>query len=300
MPPSRGMGQNYESAMTIAKVAFGRTGHPSTRTLFGAAALSHVDQATADRTLELLLQHGVNHIDVAASYGDAELRIAPWLKREPKRFFVATKTGQRSRQGAREELHRSLDRMGVDHVDLWQLHNLADPIEWDIALSPGGAIEAAVEARDEGLVRFIGVTGHGAQIAANHRRSLARFDFDSVLLPYNFATMQLPYYAENFEALVETCHERNVAVQTIKSIATRPWAGREHTAATWYQPLTEHRDIDLAVWWVLGRPGVFLNTAGDVDLLPSVLDAASRFEQRPADSEMAELVRRSAAEPLFV
>ena len=294
------MGQNYESAMTIAKVAFGRTGHPSTRTLFGAAALSRVDQATADRTLELLLQHGVNHIDVAASYGDAELRIAPWLKREPKRFFVATKTGQRSRQGAREELHRSLDRMGVDHVDLWQLHNLADPIEWDTALSPGGAIEAAVEAREEGLVRFIGVTGHGSQIAANHRRSLARFDFDSVLLPFNFITMQLPYYAENFDALVATCRDRNVAVQTIKSIALRPWAARSHTASTWYEPLTDQHDIDLAVWWVLGREGVFLNTVGDVNLLPQVLDAASRFEKRPDDSAMSELMKRSAQEPLFV
>jgi len=286
--------------MTIERIAFGRTGHSSSRTLFGAAALGRVDQGTADRTLEVLLQHGVNHIDVAASYGDAELRIAPWLKRESKHFFVATKTGHRTRQAAREELQRSLDRMGVDHVDLWQLHNLADPIEWDIALSPGGAIEAAVEARHEGLVRFIGVTGHGAQIAANHRRSLARFDFDSVLLPYNFVTMQLPYYAENFEALVETCRERKVAVQTIKSIATRPWAGREHSASTWYQPLTEQADIDLAVWWVLGRPGVFLNTAGDVELLPRVLDAASRFQSRPSNAEMAELVRRSAAEPLFV
>jgi aryl-alcohol dehydrogenase-like predicted oxidoreductase len=294
------MGQNYESAMPIEQAPFGRIGHVSTRTLFGAAALSHVDQATADRTLEVLLKYGVNHIDTAANYGDAELRIGPWLKREPNRFFLATKTGQRSKQGAREDLHRSLERLGVDHVDLWQLHSLADPIEWDVALSPGGAIEAAVEARDEGLVRFIGVTGHGAQIAASHRRSLARFDFDSVLLPYNFVTMQLPYYAENFEALVKTCRERNVAVQTIKSIAMRPWAGREHSASTWYEPLTEQADIDRAVWWVLGRPGVFLNTAGDVDLLPKVLDAASRFEQRPADADMAELVKRSAAEPLFV
>jgi aryl-alcohol dehydrogenase-like predicted oxidoreductase len=294
------MGQNYESAMPIEQAAFGRTGHQSTRTLFGAAALGQVDQATADRTLEVLLQHGVNHIDAAASYGDAELRIASWLKREPKRFFLATKTGERTKAKAREQLHRSLDRLGVDHVDLWQLHNLADPIEWDVALSPGGVIEAAVEARSEGLVRFIGVTGHGAQIAANHRRSLERFDFDSVLLPYNFVTMQLPYYAENFEGLVKTCRERNVAVQTIKSIAMRPWAGREHSASTWYEPLTEQADIDRAVWWVLGRPGVFLNTAGDVDLLPKVLDAASRFEQRPADAHMAELVKRSAAEPLFV
>ena len=161
-------------------------------------------------------------------------------------------------------------------------------------------IEAAVEARNEGLVRFIGVTGHGAQIAANHRRSLERFDFDSVLLPYNFITMQLRYYEENFEALSATCRERNVAVQTIKSIALRPWQDRPRTANTWYEPLTDQRDIDLAVWWVLGRSGIFLNTAGDVNLLPKVLDAADRFEKRPGDEAMAELIRRSAQEPLFV
>jgi aryl-alcohol dehydrogenase-like predicted oxidoreductase len=286
--------------MAIEQLAFGRTGHLSSRTLFGAAALGRVDQATADRTLEVLLAHDVNHIDTAASYGDAELRIAPWLKREPNRFFLATKTGFRTAKEAREELHRSLDRLGVGHIDLWQLHNLADPIEWDIALSPGGAIEAAVEAKREGLVRFIGVTGHGAQIAANHRRSLERFDFDSVLLPYNYVTMQLPYYAENFEALAATCRERNVAVQTIKAIALRPWKGMPHSRATWYEPLESQDDIDLAVWWVLGRPGVFVNTAGDVGLLPRVLDAASRFAQRPGDGEMAELVRRSRPEPLFV
>jgi aryl-alcohol dehydrogenase-like predicted oxidoreductase len=286
--------------MAIPVAEFGRTGHKSTRTLFGAAALSRVTQDVADRTLEVLLRHGVNHIDVAASYGDAELRIRPWLQREPGRFFVATKTDARTAQEARDDLHRSLDRLGVDHVDLWQLHNLADPIEWDIALSPGGVIEAAEDARAQGLVRFIGVTGHGAQIAANHRRSLERFDFDSVLLPYNFVTMRLPYYAENFEALVKTCAERRVAVQTIKSIALRPWLGREHTRATWYEPLESQADIDLAVWWVLGRPGLFLNTAGDVDLLPSVLDAAERFETRPGEAEVASMLERAKTAPLFV
>jgi aryl-alcohol dehydrogenase-like predicted oxidoreductase len=286
--------------MAIPALDFGRTGHKTSRTIFGAASLSRVSQEVADRTLEVLLRHGVNHIDTAASYGDAELRIRPWLKREPGRFFLATKTDARTKAKAREDLHRSLDRLGVDHVDLWQLHNLADPIEWDTALSPGGVIEAAVEARAEGLVRFIGVTGHGSQIAANHRRSLERFDFDSVLLPYNFATMRLPYYAENFEALARTCAERKVAVQTIKSIALRPWLGRERTRTTWYEPLEAQADVDLAVWWVLGRSGVFLNTVGDVDILPRVLDAAERFEKRPNDEEMTTMLGRSRAEPLFV
>jgi aryl-alcohol dehydrogenase-like predicted oxidoreductase len=286
--------------MAIPVLEFGRTGHQSTRTIFGAASLSRVSQDIADRTLEVLLRHGVNHIDTAASYGDAELRIRPWLKREPGRFFLATKTDARTRNEARDELHRSLDRLGVDHVDLWQLHNLADPIEWDTALSPGGVIEAAVEARAQGLVRYIGVTGHGAQIAATHRRSLERFDFDSVLLPYNFVTMQLPYYAENFEGIMRTCAERKVAVQTIKSIALGPWLGREHTRTTWYEPLEDQKDIDLAVWWVLGRPEVFLNTTGDVDLLPRVLDAAERFEKRPDDVAMRAMLERSKAAPLFV
>lgn len=289
--------------MAIPTLAFGQLGHESTRTLFGAVAVAHVTQAQADRTLDLLLDYGINHIDVAADYGDAELRIAPWLKRYPDRFFLATKTAKRKAEAAREELHRSLDRMGVDHVDLWQLHNLADPIEAEIALSSGGAIEAAVEAREQGLVRGIGVTGHGLQIAAAHRRSLERFDFDSVLLPYNYGVMQNEYYAANFNALLDTCRERNVAVQTIKSIAYQPWMGREWTRATWYEPLEDQADIDAAVWWVLDNPQVFLNTVGDIGLMPKVLDAANRFEeQTPATSRsrVEERLSRLQRVPLFV
>ena len=284
----------------ITTAPFGRTGHSSSRVIFGAAALGSVPQNVADETLQLLLEHGVNHLDTAASYGESELRIAPWLKREPGRFFIATKTGARDEKGAWDELQRSLDRLGVDHVDLWQLHSLADPIEWDQALSPGGALDAARRARDEGLVRWIGVTGHGTQIAATHRRSLERFDFDSVLLPCNFITMQNPYYRENFDALARTCNQRHTAVQTIKSIALRPWLGRPRTRTTWYQPFESKDDIDLAVWWVLGRAGVFLNSVGDVDLLPRVLDAAERFEGPPSKAAMKSLVDRSEAVALFV
>lgn len=284
----------------IPTTAFGRTGHRSTRVIFGAAALGGVTQDVADRTLEVLLEHGINHIDTAASYGESELRIAPWLKREPNRFFVATKTDRRDEKGAREQLHRSLDRLGVDHVDLWQLHSLADPIEWDIALSPGGALDAARRAQADGLVRWIGVTGHGAQIAATHRRSLERFGFDSVLLPYNYITMRSAYYRENFDALAQSCAARDVAVQTIKSIAMRPWMGHEHTRTTWYQPVEEQADIDLAVWWVLGRDGLFLNSVGDVNLLPRVLDAAERFVHAPSDQEMERFLERTGSIPLFV
>ena len=289
--------------MAIAKQLFGRSRHRSTRTIFGAASLGHVTQEEADKVLEVLLRYGVNHIDVAASYGDAELRIAPWLAQHRSQFYVATKTDARTAQEASEELHRSLERMGIDYVDLWQLHNLADPIEWDTALSPGGVIDAAVEAKKQGLIRAIGVTGHGLQIAATHRRSLERFDFDSVLLPYNYITMQNPYYAENFNALLSTCRQLNVAVQTIKSIAYKPWMGRTHTRNTWYEPLEDQQDIDMAVHWVLKRPGIFLNTVGDIHLLPRVLDAASRFQPdspEPTDEHMHSLVQRLAMEPLFV
>jgi len=283
----------------IAKAPFGSTGHESTRTLFGAAALGALTQAEADPTLERLLEHGVNHIDTAASYGDAELRLAPWLAQHRDHFFVATKTGQRDRAGAHEEIRRSLDRLGVDHVDLLQLHNLVDVIEWETALREGGALEAAVEARDEGLVRFIGVTGHGLTVAKMHARSLERFPFDSVLLPYSYVQMRDERYASDFEALAAVCAERGVALQTIKSITLAPWDGREQTAATWYEPLREQADIDLAVHWVLGRTGVFLNTVGDVTLLPKVLDAASRYESRPSDETMDELATQRNLIPLF-
>ncbi len=289
--------------MSIATQPFGRSGHSSTRTIFGAASLGNVSQEEADRTLDVLLQYGVNHIDVASTYGDAELRIAPWLARYRSQFYLATKGDARTAQAAKEELHRSLERMQVDYVDLWQLHSLADPIEWDIALSPGGAIEAAIEAKKQGLIRAIGVTGHGLQIAATLRRSLERFDFDAVLLPYNYITMQNPYYAENFNALLATCQQRNVAVQTIKSIAYKPWMGRKHTHGTWYEPLEKQQDIDLAVHYVLKQPGIFLNTVGDIHLLPKVLDAASRFQEgsaEPSDVHMHALVTQLGMEPLFV
>jgi aryl-alcohol dehydrogenase-like predicted oxidoreductase len=284
----------------IPRNFFGRTGHESTRAVFGAAALSRVTQEEADRTLEVLLQYGVNHIDVAAGYGDAELRIAPWLSAHPERFFVATKTGSRTYNEAKGDIHRSLERMGVQRVDLIQLHSLADPIEWDKALSPNGALDACIEAREQGLVRFIGVTGHGSQIAATHLRSLERFDFDSVLLPYSHIMMQDPHYAAMFEKVIAVCVERNTAVLTIKSIARRPWWGREHTHSTWYEPFDDQRDIDAAVHWVLARPGIFLATVGDIHLLPKVLDAASRFTAAPAEEAMREQSARLETLPLFV
>ncbi|MBN9392425.1 MAG: aldo/keto reductase [Chloroflexi bacterium] len=287
----------------IAKMNFGKTGHESTRIIFGAAALGNVSQDDADRTLEVLFQYGINHIDTAASYGDSEIRIGPWMPQHRDKFFLATKTGDRSYKEAKDSIHRSLDRLKTDKLDLIQLHNLADVIEWQTAMGPGGALEACVEAREQGLVRFIGVTGHGLSIAAMHLRSLGAFDFDSVLLPYNYVTYQKEKYQADFEALLKTAKEKNVAVQTIKSIARRPWGlEAHHTANTWYEPLTEQADIDKAVQWVLSNPQVFLNTAGDIHILPKVLEAASKADYNLPQSEVAisELAAEREMASLFV
>jgi aryl-alcohol dehydrogenase-like predicted oxidoreductase len=285
--------------MPIERRPFGRTGHASTATLFGAAALARASQDDADRALDVLLRHGVNHIDTAARYGDSELRVGAWMGRHRNDFFLATKTGQRTGPAAREDIHRSLERLRTDHVDLIQLHSLAHPDDWEQAMGPGGALEAAVEARAQGLVRFIGVTGHGWTIAAMHKRSLARFDFDAVLLPYNAFMAQDERYRGSFEEVLAICRERQVAVQVIKTIARGPWATADRTRTTWYQPLEDQADIDRAVHWALGIPGVFLNTAGDLGLLPKFLDAASRFQARPPDEAMSAMLASRRVTSLF-
>ena len=284
----------------ISKMAFGRTGHQSSRVIFGAAALGKVTQAEANTALDLLLEYGVNHIDTAASYGASEERIGPWL--EPRRadFFLASKTGERTYQKAKEQLHRSLELLRTDHLDLIQLHCLIDEADWSTAMGPGGALEALVEAREQGLVRFIGVTGHELRVTRMHQRSLAHFDFDSVLLPLNFALLQNAEYATEFEALVGLCGQRNIAVQTIKSLARGPKEDEQQPWHTWYAPLTEPLAIEQATHWVLGDPRVFLNTAGDINLLPRVLEAAARFSTQPSAATMTEHASRNSLAPLFV
>ncbi len=284
----------------IAQQLFGHTNHKSTRVIFGAAALSMVTQEEADQTLEVLLESGINHIDTAASYGDSELRICPWMEKHRQDFFLATKTEERTYKKAYAEFHRSLERLQVSKVDLLQLHNLIHPIEWDIAMGPGGAIKAAIEAREQGLVRYIGVTGHGLNAPVMHKRSLERFDFDSVLLPYNYMMMQNPQYTIAFKDLLTLCEENNVAVQTIKSITRGPWGDKIKTHATWYEPLEDQFDIDLAVHWALNHKQIFLNTVGDIYLLPKVLDAANRFRVGPSDDDMQTAATRMGLTPLFV
>ncbi|MGJ3240991.1 MAG: aldo/keto reductase [Anaerolineae bacterium] len=286
--------------MTIPTRHFGRTGHPSTRTIFGAAAFSNVSQDEADKTMELLLSYGINHIDTAASYGDSELRLAPWMTTHRDQFFLATKTGERTYDKAKAEFERSLKRLQVESVDLIQLHYLVGEDEWEIAMTKGGVLEYLEEARQQGLVNHIGVTGHDVAIAKMHRKSLERFDFDSILLPYNYPMMQNEIYAEGFAEVLRLSRERNVAVQTIKAITRRPYPADQRSHATWYEPLTDQASIDLAVHWVLGQEDVFLNTPGDIHLLPKVLDAASRFETRPSDATMQNLVEEKGMQPLFV
>jgi aryl-alcohol dehydrogenase-like predicted oxidoreductase len=284
----------------IPRRPFGSTGHQSSRVIFGAAAFWKSTPEAAAQTLDLLLEHGINHIDVAASYGEAEDHVGPWMGQHRDSFFLATKTGERTYDGAKAELRRSLDRLRVDSIDLWQLHNLVDEAEWEQALGPGGALEAAIEAREQGLVRFIGVTGHGVTVARMHSRSLDRFAFDSVLLPLNYTMIQNADYAADFEALAANCRERDVALQTIKSLAVGMWGEGPRRTTTWYEALTEQQDIDLAVHWVLGRGQAFLNTSSDLALLAKIIDAAERYEAPPPDSEMAALVTRAGLAPLFV
>jgi aryl-alcohol dehydrogenase-like predicted oxidoreductase len=284
----------------IPTLPFGHTGHLSTRTIFGAAAFWDTPQPRVDATMDLLLQNGVNHVDTASSYGKSEQLLGDWIRRHGKQFFLATKTGERTKQAAWEQICRSLEILHVPQVDMIQLHALHEEPDWSTAFASGGVIEAVLQAREQGLARFIGVTGHGVPVPEFHLRSLDQFAFDAVLLPYNHVMMQNPHYAENFNKLLAVCRERNIAVQTIKGICRSPWNDLQQTRTTWYRPLEEQADIDLEVHWILGESQVFLNTAGDIDILPRILEAAHRFEARPDEVQMDELTRRQKMEPLFV
>ena len=279
---------------------FGRTGHDSTRVIFGGAALGSMRQDRADEVLAVLLERGVNHLDTAASYGDSELRIGPWMAEHRDRFFLATKTGERTGDAARAGLERSLERLQVDHVDLIQLHNLVEDDEWDVAHGPGGVVDAMATAREEGLVRNIGVTGHGTRIAGMHLRSLERYPFDSVLLPYSFVAVQDEAYRDDLESLLALCAERQVAVQTIKSIARRRWP-EDHAGPrySWYEPIADAGAAGRAVRWVLANPQVFLNTSSDARMLRTILDAADSGEATPTEDQLRADVADQGVEPLF-
>ena len=279
--------------------AFGKTGHTSSRVLFGAAAFWDVSQKEADKTLSLLLDNGINHIDTARSYGDAELRIGPWMKEHRSSFFLASKTNKRTKEEALVELKETLTRLQTDYLDLWQLHYLVGPDEWKTTMSEGGALEAAIEAKEQGLVRFIGVTGHGVEAPSAHLKSLEVYDFDSVLLPYNYTMMQNSLYREQSQKLFKVCRERDIAVQTIKSLARGELGDKEKFYATWYDPLTDEASIHKAVHWVLSNEQVFLNSTGDIRILPHILQAAQETIRKPRYEEMEALGKKEAITPLF-
>jgi aryl-alcohol dehydrogenase-like predicted oxidoreductase len=269
----------------IQKKLFGSTGHSSTRALFGAAAFARVNQNEADKTMDLLEKYGINHIDTAASYGDAEMRLGPWLKHNRNKVFLATKTEERTYNGAKEELYRSLDKLKV---------------EWNTAMSDNGALQAFIEAKEEGLVKFLGVTGHGITAPWMHLKSLEKYDFNSVLLPYNYTMLQNEEYRKGFKKLASICKEKNIALQAIKTIAKGP--KQENTQAeyaTWYEPLTKPEDITVAIHWALSNDQIFINTAGDIYLLPHVLKAFSNFDRKVSDGEMKDFVNKKGVRPLF-
>ena len=257
---------------------FGNTGHCSSRLIFGAAALGNMSQENADATLAVVSRRGINHIDTAACYGASEQRLAPWLASKRDEIFLATKTGEREGSAARAELERSLERMGVDSVDLIQLHNLVEADEWEQAFAPNGAVASLFSAREEGLCRHIGITGHGQHSAAMHLRSLSRANFTSVLLPYNHMQLEDGGYASDVEKLLKVCSERNVAVQTIKALARRRWSESDQQHFSWYEPIDDIEIATRSIHFVLANPQLFLNTSSDARLLELTCDAAESFK----------------------
>jgi len=284
----------------IVKQKFGRTEYESSQIIFGSYALSNATQAEADQVHEILLEYGVNHIDTAPMYGNAEKCIGAWMKRHRDKFFIATKSRSRSYEGAWKNLQRSLEQLKIDYIDLWQMHGLTNQAGWDKAMGPGGALEAFVEAKAKGLVRYLGVTGHGNRVAGMHVQSLERFDFDSVMLLYNYRQMLIPKFASDFEQLLKICRERNVAVQTFQSIAWRPIGkGDGKYNMYFYEPLESQEAIEKSVHWAMGLEDSFVITPGDIQFIPKTLIAADKYDGRPSDEEMKTLVEKYDIQPIF-
>ena len=279
---------------------FGRSGHLSTVAIFGAAAFWDVEQNQADETMRLVIAHEVNHIDVAPSYGKAEERIGPWLHRERERFFVGCKTMERSREGAAAELARSLKRLQIAAFDLYQIHAITSMAELDQVTSAGGALEAALQARDAGLTRFIGITGHGVDSPEIFCEALERFDFDSVLFPLNYVQFANPIFRRHSETLLSTCKARDVGVMAIKSITRGPWGTKPQAYTTWYEPFDDPAEIQQAVNFTLSQPVTGICTAGEVQLLPKVLQACENFTPMPVDMQEKVIRAGASLQPLFV
>jgi aryl-alcohol dehydrogenase-like predicted oxidoreductase len=266
----------------------GNLGYDTSVLIYGAAMLAEVDQDTADRSIQEALDAGINHFDTAAGYGDSELRLGPWMPRIRDQIYLATKTGDRDSEAAWASINRSLERLQTDHVDLIQLHAIGDLEELDLAMAKGGAIEAAVRARDEGLATAIGITGHGHDAPDTHREALRRFDFQAVLTPWSYVLSQRAPYADSYRALAEDCRSRDVALRLIKTVARRNWTTADHRYTTWYEPLDQPAQVRAAVSWALAQPIVCgLATPGDVDLLGMVVAAeADRVSLSDAETQL--------------
>ncbi|MCB9134743.1 MAG: aldo/keto reductase [Anaerolineales bacterium] len=278
---------------------FGRTGHLSTVAIFGAAAFWNITQEDADRVIEQVIAAGVNHIDVAPSYGMAEERIGPWMPQIREQFFLGCKTMERTKEGAWREMHESLARLQVSSFDLYQMHAVTSFEELDKAMAPGGAIEAMIQARDQGLTKYIGITGHGIDSPAVFREALRRFDFDSVLFPINFVQYGIPYFRENAEALVAECRQKDVGTMIIKSITKGPWNDRPHTHTTWYEPFSREQEIQTALNFALSQDVTGICTSGDTTVLPLLLQACENFTPMTQAEQEALIARASEFEPLF-
>lgn len=286
----------------IEKKEFGRTGHKSSRLLFGAAAFySCTNPDLVKKTMALVEESGINHIDTAESYGESQRMLGPWLKHNRKKVFLATKTKYRTYQEAKDDIKLSLDLLQVDQVDLWQMHCLAEPTDWEeVKNEETGAIRAFKEARDEGLVRFLGVTSHGMKAASIITQAIKYFPFESVLVPYNFSMMKDLQYKKDYEQLSSLCLKRNTALQVIKTICKGSWPkGTKRNFGTWYEPLSKQEDIDIALAWALQQKHVFINSAADISLLPKLIKAAQNSSQRISDKEMAEAAERIGISNLF-
>lgn len=283
----------------MQKRRFGRTGHMSTILIFGAFAVGQVSQEEADAAMEVLLEHGINHIDVAPSYYDAELRLGPWLERHRDRFFLGCKTQLRNREEAWQELHRSLERLRVDAFDLFQLHAVTTMEELDQCFAPGGSMEAILEARDQGLTRYIGITSHGLQAPAVEMAALERFDFDSLLFTLNFKMWADEGYRRDAETLLQLAAERDVGTMVIKAVTRGPWGDNVQRYHTWYEPFDDAENIERALRFALSQPVTGAISAGDARLLPMILDAAERFQPMDEAEQRDLLATAADYEPLF-
>jgi aryl-alcohol dehydrogenase-like predicted oxidoreductase len=268
-----------KEVLQMLKREIGRLGYEGTVVMFGAASLGGVTQEEADQSISYALEHGVNHFDVAHSYGDAEERMGPWMPKIRKDIFLATKTGERTKERAKQEIHSSLEKLQVDQVDLLQLHAVGTIEELDQCTAKGGALEALIEAKDEGLIKAIGITGHAHLAPHTHLEALRRFPFDTVLLPLNYYMYSMPEYREAFDRLMDEAGRQNVAVRAIKAIAKGPWGeDQKREYATWYEPFDQQKIIDACVHFILSFPGLAgFASAGDIHLFPKIVDAVERF-----------------------